>query len=168
MLIFIRRIDEPAIVDEPLPWIVLDHEQRRRTRQRVTLSDGTGVGIALPRGTVLRAGDVLATEQDQLAQVRAAAELLSIAATADLPSLARAAYHLGSRHTALQLGPGYICFPHDPVLDLLCVKLGLAVSFERRAFEPEVLGHSEHNHSHAGPSQRDRHDTAGNDPTSQG
>jgi len=147
MLIFIRRLDTPIVSDEPLPLLVLDHEQRRRTRQRTTRSDGVGVGIALPRGTVLRPGDILATEDDQRAQVRAAFELLSIAATADPFILARAAYHLGNRHTALQLGAGYLCYPHAPVLDLLCVRLGLAVSFEHRAFEPELLGHSAHDNS---------------------
>ena len=135
MLTFTNRLTRPADPKSALT-LVLDHEQRRHARLRFILPDGMPVGIVLPQGSYLHAGDWLATEDGQAALVQAAEEDLSVARTKDLQLLARAAYHLGNRHAALQLDLDCLCYPRDPLLDRLCASLGLSVTWEIRPFHP--------------------------------
>lgn len=127
--------------------IPLSHDQRRRSRLRVVLADGREIGLFLPRGSVLRDGDWLRSEEGVLARVAAAPELVSVAATTDPHLLARAAYHLGNRHVPLQIELQHVVYPHDHVLDGLCRELGLSVSDALLPFEPEAGGYAgEHRH----------------------
>ena len=71
-------------------------------------------------------------------------------------ALARAAYHLGNRHVALQIGPGWLRYCHDHVLDDMLRGLGLTVTVEQAPFEPEAGayhadadGAHSHGHSHS-------------------
>ncbi|MEO5767801.1 MAG: hypothetical protein ABIS92_05575, partial [Polyangia bacterium] len=92
------------------PTVTLSFEDRRRSRLLVRLDDGQEAALMLPRGTVLREGDLLAGQgQGQgeeeggppMVRVRAAAETLSVARTAEPLLLSRGAYHLGNRHVPL-------------------------------------------------------------------
>jgi urease accessory protein len=135
--------------------LTLAYEDRRRSRLRARLDDGTEVALWLPRGTVLRDGDCLAAEDDPApVLVRAAPETLSVARTSDPHLLTRAAYHLGNRHVPLQIAPGRLSYQHDHVLDGLARDLGLAVATEAAPFEPEAGGYRHegtagHDHGHA-------------------
>ena len=122
--------------------VTLTLDQRQRSRLRATLDDGREVGILLPRGTTLRDGDRLFSADGLAVRVRAAPESLSRVDCADPLGLARAAYHLGNRHVALQIEPGRLYYLHDHVLDDLVRGLGLAVGTERRPFEPEPGAYS--------------------------
>ncbi len=71
--------------------------------------------------------------------------------------LARAAYHLGNRHVPVQVGPGWLAYEHDHVLDGMIEEMGLAVTTRRAPFEPEAGGyrhggeapaHGGHHHEH--------------------
>jgi urease accessory protein len=141
--------------------VTLTFEDRRRSRLLVRLDDGTEAALMLPRGTVLREGDMLAQEGGggALVQVRAAAESLSVARTTEPLRLARGAYHLGNRHVPLQIGPGWVAYQHDHVLDDLARALGLVVTTESGPFEPEAGGYrhqgSEHRHEHTHPHDDD-------------
>jgi urease accessory protein len=127
----------PSMADVTIPY-----EDRRRSRMLVRLSDGREAALQLPRGTVLRAGDLLTNpERRILVRVRAANEALSVAITDDPLLLARAAYHLGNRHVPLQIAPGRLSFQHDHVLDGLVRDLGLSVRVESLPFEPEAGGY---------------------------
>ena len=135
--------------------VTLPFERRARSRQRVVLDDGREALIDLPRGTVLRDGSLLADAQGQVLAVCAAREGVSIARAADPLVLLRGAYHLGNRHIAVQLGPGWVRYLHDHVLDDMLRGLGLDVDFAQLPFEPEagaygpgaVSGHA-HAHDH--------------------
>lgn len=135
--------------------VTLPFERRARSRQRVVLDDGREALIDLPRGTVLRDGSLLADVQGQVLAVCAAREGVSIARAADAYALLRGAYHLGNRHIAVQLGPGWVRYLHDHVLDDMLRGLGLDVDFAQLPFEPEagaygpgaVSGHA-HAHGH--------------------
>ena len=134
--------------------LTLAYEDRRRSRLRTRLDDGTEVALLVPRGTVLRDGDCLAGDDDPtLVRVRAAAETLSVARTSDAHLLSRAAYHLGNRHVPLQLTPGQLSYQHDHVLDGLVRDLGLDVDIQTGPFEPEAGGYRHdgtagHGHAH--------------------
>jgi urease accessory protein len=131
--------------------LTLPFEQRCRSRLRARLDDGREAALFLPRGEVLRGGDLLAADDGTAIRVVAAPEAVSTARCEDPLLLARAAYHLGNRHVALQVGPGWLRYLHDHVLDDMVRALGLAVSAEQAAFEPEpgaYPGAHEHGHAH--------------------
>nr|ART35461.1 A284 [uncultured bacterium]ART37349.1 E26 [uncultured bacterium] len=133
--------------------VTLPFERRARSRQRVVLDDDREALIDLPRGTVLRDGNLLADAQGQVLAVCAAREGVSIARAADPLVLLRGAYHLGNRHIAVQLGPGWVRYLHDHVLDDMLRGLGLDVDFAQLPFEPEAGAYgpgavSGHAHAH--------------------
>jgi urease accessory protein len=122
--------------------LTLPFADRRRSRLRARLDDGREVALLLPRGTHLRDGDRLRDETGELVvAVRAAEETLSWVRAEDPLLLARAAYHLGNRHVAVQLGPGWLAYQHDHVLDGMVAEMGLTVQARRAPFEPEAGGY---------------------------
>jgi urease accessory protein len=133
---------------ERMASLTLSFEARRKSRLRASLDDGREVAVFLARGTILREGDCLCDDDERVpVVVRAIAETLSVAHTTDRHLLARAAYHLGNRHVPLQIGPDWLAYGHDHVLDDMVRALGLAVIVEQRPFEPESGGYS-HGHGH--------------------
>jgi urease accessory protein len=141
-------LDESAKSDATL---TLSFEQRQKSRLRVTLDNGEEAGLSLPRGTVLRSGDQLRAEDGRVIEVCAAAEPVTTAFTEDAHLLARAAYHLGNRHVALQIGEGWVRYLADPVLDAMVGGLGLGIVHEERPFEPEVGAYPGSSHDHREP-----------------
>ncbi len=131
--------------------LTLPFERRARSRQRVLLDAGGEVLLMLPRGTLLRDGDRLAGPADACrgpVLVCAAAEPVSVVISADPLLLLRAAYHLGNRHVALQIGAGWLRYLGDPVLDELCRGLGLRVESASLPFEPEAGAYAGGGHGH--------------------
>lgn len=141
MLNISRRLAAPQAGDAEL---VLPFELRQKSRFRAQLTTGEEVGVVLERGAVLRGGDCLEAEDGRVIAVVAAPEKVTTVRGQDPWQLARAAYHLGNRHVSLQLGPGWLRYPHDHVLDDMVRGLGLDVALETAPFEPEAgaYGHS--------------------------
>lgn len=139
--------------DQSLPQhsLTLPYERRIITRQRVTLDNGRDAGLLLPRGTSLQDGAYLQAETGEVVQVKAALETVSTLYCNDPWLFARACYHLGNRHVALEISPGRLRYLHDHVLDDLLLGLGLAVVVEQATFEPESGAYAAHSatHSHA-------------------
>ena len=127
--------------------LVLTWELRRRSRLRATTASGQVIGLFLPRGTVLFAGDLLRTADDRIVEIEAAPEDVSTISSPDAVLLARVAYHLGNRHVRTQVGPGFIRYRHDRATDELMRKLGADVTVEDLPFEPE-RGTKDHAHDH--------------------
>jgi urease accessory protein len=134
MLMLSERLDAARSADASLE---LPFELRSRSRFRAHLSTGDEVGVKLNRGQVLRGGDLLLASDGRVVEVRAAAETVSTVHSTNARALARAAYHLGNRHIALQLGEGWLRYAHDHVLDELIHGLGLVVQVSEAPFEPE-------------------------------
>lgn len=136
----------------PFAGLTLPFEKRQICRQRVVLDNGDEASLIIDRGTVLRDGDLLATEDGEVIQVHAANETVSTVYTEDCQELARAAYHLGNRHVSLEVQPGRLRYLHDHVLDHMVDELGLMVVVEEAPFEPESGAYShghEHGHGHS-------------------
>jgi urease accessory protein len=139
--------------------LTLPLDKRIRSRQRVTLDDGTEAGVFLERGQVLHDGDLLSgADGTGIVRVRAAAEPVSEVRCEDPLLLARACYHLGNRHMPLQIGDGMLRYQHDHVLDDMLRGLGLEPVFVEAPFEPEpgayggsAQGHAHHGHAHDDP-----------------
>lgn len=129
----------------------LPFELRCKSRFRSKLKSGEEVGLFLERGSVLRAGDLLLAEDGRVVQILADPEAVMEVRSDDPLLLARAAYHLGNRHVAVELQPGLVRFAHDHVLGDMVRCLGLAVHECAAPFEPEsgaYGGHGGHTQSH--------------------
>jgi urease accessory protein len=149
MLRIVERVEssEPQVV--PLGTLTLPFAERCKRRLRTKLDDGREVAIAMPHGPMLRSGDRLRTDAGEIIDIRSADEEVSTARSSDALLLARACYHLGNRHVALEIAPGRVRYLHDHVLDDMLRKLGLEVVTERSAFEPEAGAYAEaHGHGH--------------------
>jgi urease accessory protein len=132
----------------------LPFELRQKSRLVASLQSGRQIVLQLPRGHVLRHGSLLRASDGSVVQVRSADEALSVVKSDDPSELLRAAYHLGNRHVALQIGPGTLSYLHDHVLDDMLRGLGLEPSFAEQPFEPEsgAYGrHADHHHGHHDP-----------------
>jgi len=126
--------------------LTLPYERRSRSRQRTALDDGREAALVLARGTVLRGGDRLRSECGAVIEVVAGPEPVSVARSSDPVALARAAYHLGNRHVALQVLAGELRYRHDHVLDEMVTGLGLEVGYGELPFEPETGAYGGHHH----------------------
>ena len=128
--------------------LTLPFEKRTRGRLRVVLDDGREAGLFLDRGPILRDGDCLVSEEGLCVRIVAAPETVSCVRCEDGLLLARAAYHLGNRHVALQVGAGELRYRHDHVLDDMVRGLGLDPLCLELPFEPEPGAYGEHHADH--------------------
>jgi urease accessory protein len=126
--------------------VTLPYEARQKSRLLIKTDSGTKIGLFLPRGQVLRKGYVLTGPDHYHVLIDAAAESLSVVRTDNALQFARACYHLGNRHVALQILPGELRFLTDHVLDHMLEGLGLAVTHEVLPFEPEQGAYHSHGH----------------------
>ncbi|AFY68490.1 Urease accessory protein ureE [Thalassoporum mexicanum PCC 7367] len=131
--------------------LALDSEERTRSRLKFKSIEGEMLQLQLPRGTVLRDGDLLlSADEQQLVKVIAKPEaVLTITAT-DRLSLLKAAYHLGNRHVPLELTPHYLRLAPDSVLADMLTKMGLQITAETVTFQPEAGAYGSSHDHHSG------------------
>jgi len=152
--------------------VEIDWDVRQKSRFDATDSQGRTLGVFLPRGTLVRGGDVLVAEDGSLIRVLAAPQpVLVVRACAEHGTpfdLVRAAYHLGNRHVALELKPDHLKLEPDHVLADMLRGQHLIVAEANEAFEPEggayaAGGHGHghgHGHDHAGHDHQPGHEHA--------
>jgi urease accessory protein len=132
--------------------VELDWDVRQKSRFAATDSLGRELGIFLPRGSVVRGGDVLVAEDGSLVRVIAAPQaVLRITACAQHGSpfdLTRAAYHLGNRHVPIELKPDHLKIEPDHVLADMLRAMHLTVAEVQETFEPEGGAYSAGGHGH--------------------
>ncbi len=142
--------------------VELDWDVRQKSRIEATDSLGRALNVFLPRGTVLRGGDVLVGEDGSLIRVKAAAQpVLVVTHCADHGTpfdLLRAAYHLGNRHVPLELQPDRLLFEPDHVLADMLRAQHLIVTESTGAFEPEGGAYGAGAGAHAGHAHGHDHD----------
>ena len=133
--------------------VELDWDVRQKSRFEATDSLGRQLGIFLPRGTLVRGGDVLVAEDGSMVKVIAAPQtVLRITAcnTHGSPfDLTRAAYHLGNRHVPIELKPDHLKIEPDHVLADMLRSMHLIVNEVSESFEPEGGAYSAGGHGHA-------------------
>ncbi|MGO4765064.1 urease accessory protein UreE [Cupriavidus sp. 2KB_3] len=131
------------------PKLVLPFGERSKSRLRAVLDNGAEAALFLPRGTVLRGGDLLVAEDGTFVEVQAAPEsVLQVTATDPL-ALMRAAYHLGNRHTPVEVGRDYLRLEFDAVLADMLARLGVQATRAELPFEPEAGAYGGgHKHGH--------------------
>ena len=145
--------------------VELDWDVRQKSRFAATDSAGRELGIFLPRGTLVRGGDVLVAEDGSMVRVIAASQpvlVITHCTQHGTPfDLTRAAYHLGNRHVPIELQPDHLKIEPDHVLADMLRAMHLIVKAQDLPFEPEggayAAGHGgghdhgqkhDHGHSH--------------------
>jgi urease accessory protein len=135
--------------------VELDWDVRQKSRFDASDSLGRALGVFLPRGTLVRGGDVLVAEDGSLIRVIAAPQpvLVITAEHGGAFDLTRAAYHLGNRHVPIELRPDHLKIEPDHVLADMLRAMHLTVREATEAFEPEGGAYSAggHGHDHAAP-----------------
>lgn len=132
-----------------LPCLHLPFDLRRKSRQIVRLENGEEVGLMLPPGTALSDGDILQSEDGSEIRIAAANEQLMVVTAPDRLLLLRAAYHLGNRHTVVQIEAERLLLLRDPVLKEMLLGLGAQITDTTEPFNPELGAYGGgHKHGH--------------------
>ena len=118
--------------------LVLPFDLRQRSRLRITLESGLEAALTLDRGTILRGGDLLETEDGRVVKIVAAPQAVTDVTAKTPQALMCAAYHLGNRHVPLQVGEGWLRLEQDHVLIEMLIGLGMTTINKDAPFEPEA------------------------------
>lgn len=134
------------------PVMSLLWDQRQKSRFDARTENGVHVGVFLPRGQLLRGGDVLVSTTGDLLRIEAAPQkVLRITPCVEHGSafdLVRAAYHLGNRHVPIELTSTHLQIEPDPVLADMLRAMHLVVTECDAAFEPEAGAYGDGGHAH--------------------
>jgi len=139
------KIPRAAYKVEVRGRLKLPFEARQKSRLRTKLESGEEVGLMLPRGEILRGGDLVTASDGRVIEIVAEPEkLLNI----ESKELAKIAYHLGNRHVPVQVAGNFLRIAADHVLEEMVRKLGASVSSIEAAFEPEAGAYAGGHHQH--------------------
>ena len=149
MTVIQRVYREPDVPEEARAYardtITLGWEDRTHVHGRRRTDAGVEFGAALPRGTVLRAGDWLALDGERLlVSVVERAEPVFVIEPRSAPEWALFAYHIGNRHQPLMITDAALVCPDAPGVELLLQQHHMPFTRATRPFTPAatVGGHS--------------------------
>ena len=151
----IKASDANGIVCDANASLTIDH--RIKSRLRILLDNGNEAGLTLPRGGLLRGGDILKSSDGIFVKVIAEPEVVSTVKSDDHLMLMKAAYHLGNRHIPLQLESGFVRYRHDHILDDMIRGMGIDVEVSSEAFEPEAGAYQQMGGGHLHGDADDQH-----------
>ena len=147
------------------PFVSLEWEQRQKSRLHATDSSGNEVAIFIERGKVLRAQDILVSEDGTFLRIESAPQPLLKISACPLHSapndLMRAAYHLGNRHIPIEVQAQHLQIEPDHVLEQMISNMGLIVEHVVCAFEPESGAYGDGNQAHASGHKHETHHAHG-------
>ena len=143
---------ETAAIDR----VVLDAAERHRRRIVLTGEHGTTFLLDLAHATALKDGDGLILEDGAIVRVAGKPEALIEIAAASPRELARLAWHIGNRHTEMQVMGERLRIRRDHVLEEMLRGLGAGLTPIDAPFDPEsgaygareMHGHHHHGHGH--------------------
>jgi urease accessory protein len=159
-----ERRDAPVV-----DTLILPHAQRQAQKGFLFGIKGTCVELDFAETVRLRTDDALLLDDGGLVEVVAEPEPLIEVRAADLPSLARLAWHLGDRHVPVQVLERRLRLKRDPAIETLLQSLGAKVVAIEAPFEPEGGAyeapagghhhdHGHHHHDHAHDHDHHHHD----------
>jgi urease accessory protein len=132
-----RVITEPpgpvaaaALTGRARDTLCLTWEERRWTRKKTVTTGGREIALALPTGTVLAPGDVLAVEDDWYLVVEARPEPVLALFPESYAAAVHIAFDVGNRHFSLGCDGDTLLVPDDTAMEDLVRRLG--VRWERR------------------------------------
>ena len=134
--------------------VVLDAQDRHRRRVVFVGEAGATYLLDLARPAQLRDGDALVIEDGALVRVIGKPEPLVEIGAASAHELARLAWHIGNRHTEVQIVGDTLRIRRDHVIEEMLRGLGAHLQPIEAAFEPEsgaYHSHDHHQHEHDHP-----------------
>jgi len=131
-------VDPAALSGKARDTLRLAWEERRWTRKRVTTTGGREVALALPTGSVLEPGRIIAVEAEWYLAVEARAEPVLAIFPVTFEEAVRLAFEVGNRHFTLAMEGDALLVPDDLAMEQLARRLG--VRWERREAVYAPLG----------------------------
>ncbi len=135
--------------------VTLAYDDRHRRRIKMTADNGADFLLDLAQATYLADGDLLELEDGQCVIVKAALEEVLDVTCHNLAETARIAWHIGNRHTPVQvLADGTLRLRYDHVLHHMVEGLGGHGVKKTAPFAPEPGAYSNagggggHSHAH--------------------
>ena len=140
--------------------VTLDADDRQRRRIMLTGEGGTRVLLDFDKPMTLRDGDGLVLEDGSVVLVCGLAEPLAEIVASSPRDFVRLAWHLGNRHTDVQIVGDRIRIRSDHVLEGMLRGLGATVTSIAAPFDPQgTVPHSHsHDHAHEHQHHHDRHE----------
>lgn len=128
--------------------VVLDADDRQRRRIVLTGEQGTRVLLDFDRPATLHDGDGLVLDDGTIVLVSGMPEPLAEVAASSPRDFVRVAWHLGNRHTDVQIIGGRIRIRRDHVLEEMLRGLGATVTSIEAPFDPQATVPHTHDHDH--------------------
>ncbi|HEY7206089.1 MAG TPA: hypothetical protein VIA61_17410 [Methylomirabilota bacterium] len=123
-------VDEALLAGRERDTVRLGWEERRWNRRRLVTAGGREVALALPTGSVLEPGAIIAVEPDWYLVVESRPEPLLAIYPESHDEAVRIAFDVGNRHFTLAMEDGVLLVPDDLAMEQLASRLG--VRWDRR------------------------------------
>ena len=118
--------------------LTLCSEQRKILRGRKFSDCNKELFLQLPREGIINDGDIFRTNQENIfIHVIAKKEKLFQISTGKSIDMLKVSYHLGNRHTAMEINDNYLFIKEDYVMRNLLEKLGAEIKLVHKKFFPE-------------------------------
>jgi len=137
------EFDDARVVD----CVVLDADDRHRRRMVLVGEAGTQCLLDLAQPTLLRNGDGLVLEDGSIVRVAGRPERLAEIAARSPVDIVRLAWHLGNRHTDVEIVGSRLRIRRDHVLENMVIGLGASVTPIEAPFDPEPGQHGRRDHA---------------------
>ena len=146
MLEITGRLESVPPGVQPTLTLTLPFDLRQKSRLRTRIDGGEDAWLMLPRGEILRGGDLLAAADGRIVEIVSQPERV-LHVECDTPeALVRAAYHLGNRHVPVEVREGFLRLAADHVLEQMLIGMGARVTATFAPFEPEAGAYAGHTH----------------------
>ncbi len=141
---------------EAVDRVSLDADARARRRIVLEGEQGTAFLLDLPQVPALRDGDGLVLDDGRIVQVIGRKEPLTEIEAATGADRLRLAWHLGNRHTEVEIVGERLRIRRDHVLEAMLADLGARLAHIEAPFQPE-RGAYAHAHPSDAPMQAASH-----------
>lgn len=121
--------------------ILMTFEERRWLRRRATTVSGRPIALALPTGSRLEPGAIIAVEPEWYLQVEAAAEQVLAVCPRGFDEAIRIAFEVGNHHFQLAIDGESLLVPDDIAMVQLLERLQVPAERRRTVFNPIGGGH---------------------------
>jgi urease accessory protein len=135
------HVDAANLAGRERDTIVMTSEERRWCRRRATTSGGREIALALPTGTTLEPGAIIAIGPDWYLEVEAAPESVLAVHPHDRIDAIRIAFEVGNHHFPLAIDGEELLVPDDTAMEQLLTRLGAHWKRGRAVFKPIARGH---------------------------
>jgi urease accessory protein len=125
--------------------LTLTFEDRRQGHGKRRSDGGVEFAISLPTGTILKGGDCMVLEAEQIiVKVQEAAEAVYVVRPGTPQQWAFYAYHVGNRHQQVMIGETELIFLQNPAVRSVLEQLHAHFEMDTRPFTAALatVGHS--------------------------